>query len=55
MSCKIFTGKSPGVTLWEMYTLGNVPYPNDSWNKEFTDRIEAGTTLDKPKYALPEM
>lgn len=39
-----------GVTLWEIYTLGDVPYPGLSWEMDFASRLENGLVLDKPRY-----
>jgi hypothetical protein len=42
------------MTLWEIFTLGDIPFPNDSWDKEFIARISAGMRMSRPKYAMPE-
>jgi hypothetical protein len=43
------------MTLYEIFTLGDVPFPNDSWDGDFMARIEEGTRMNKPKHALQEM
>jgi len=44
-----------GVTIWEIFTLGNIPFPNESWDKQFVERIKDGVRMGKPKYADNDM
>lgn len=39
-----------GVTLWEIYSLGDQPYPGLSWDVNFPTVLEQGLRLGKPKY-----
>jgi hypothetical protein len=43
------------MTLSEIFTLGDTPFPNDSWDNDFMVRIEEGMRMNKPKHAFPEM
>ncbi len=40
-----------GVTLWEIYTLGNVPYGALEWNPFFCQQLKCGLRLERPHYA----
>ncbi|KAB7494224.1 Vascular endothelial growth factor receptor 1 [Armadillidium nasatum] len=44
-----------GITLWEMFTLGNTPYPGIPLNQEFTIALENGMRMEKPKYCNEEI
>lgn len=44
-----------GVTLWEIYSLGNIPYPGLSWTVGFAAELEAGLRLEIPKYSSQGM
>jgi len=44
-----------GVTLWEIFSLGAVPYPGLSWSMDFVDKLVQGLRLSKPPYATNEM
>jgi FMS-like tyrosine kinase 1 len=46
---------SYGILLWELFSLGDVPYPGLSWDIEFLSRLEDGMRMNKPKYANDEM
>ncbi|CAG7824171.1 unnamed protein product [Allacma fusca] len=54
-----FTSKSDvwsyGVTLWEMYTFGKLPYTCVSWNPDFVNMLENNHRLPPPKYASDEI
>lgn len=39
-----------GVTIWEIYTFGEVPYAGLSWNIDFVSKLEAGLKLSTPRY-----
>jgi len=43
------------VTLWEIFTLGDVPFPNETWDEEFIGRISSGMRMGKPKHGNLEM
>jgi hypothetical protein len=43
------------MTLYEIFTLGDTPFPNDAWDDDFMARIEAGLRMNEPIYAFPEM
>lgn len=57
-----FTEKSDvwsfGITLWEIYSFGGMPYAGLSWNIDFSKQLEDGLRLGKPtnceenKYSL---
>ncbi|CAL4089410.1 unnamed protein product, partial [Meganyctiphanes norvegica] len=40
-----------GVTLWEIFTLGNSPYPGTEINENFLAMLESGYRMKQPKYA----
>lgn len=44
-----------GVTLFEIFTLGDIPFPNEEWNKEFLTRLASGMRMGRPKYSTQEM
>ncbi|OXA41074.1 Vascular endothelial growth factor receptor 3 [Folsomia candida] len=44
-----------GVTLWEIFELGHIPYPGETWGHPFLCRIISGERLIKPKYATNEL
>jgi len=44
-----------GVTLWEIFTLAEVPYQGFSWGKEFVDKLYSGLRLPFPPYATQDM
>ncbi|CAL8132399.1 unnamed protein product [Orchesella dallaii] len=54
-----FTSKSDvwsyGVTLWEIYSLGNTPYGGLNWTMEFADELRNGLRLTKPQFANEEI
>jgi len=37
-----------GVTIWKMYSLGEIPYSGLQWTVEFTGVFESGLRLKKP-------
>lgn len=41
---------SYGITLWEIYSLGEQPYPGLSWDVNFADLLEGGLQMGVPKY-----
>ncbi|ODN02922.1 Vascular endothelial growth factor receptor 1 [Orchesella cincta] len=40
-----------GVLLFEVFSLGDVPYPGMSWSLEFVEKLEKGLRMLRPKYA----
>jgi len=46
---------SYGVTLWELFTLAEVPYYGCSWSADFVQTLVSGHRLGKPQYATTEM
>jgi serine/threonine protein kinase len=46
---------SYGITVWEIFSLGDIPYPGLSWNLEFVGELERGLRMNKPKYATSHM
>jgi len=54
-----FTEKSDvwgfGVTLWEIFSLGCVPYPGRNWSVDFVDELAKGLRMSTPEFANPSM
>lgn len=46
---------SYGVTIWEIFSLAEIPYHGCSYDMQFTRQLEKGMRLPKPKYASAEM
>jgi serine/threonine protein kinase len=46
---------SLGVTFWEIFSLGAVPYSGMTWNDELVQHLESGLRLSKPKFATDEL
>ena len=44
-----------GVTLWELFSLGAVPYPGLAWSVDFVEKLSDGLRLSKPFYSTSEM
>lgn len=44
-----------GATLYEIFSLGDVPYPNERWSDEFLTRLESGIRMGRPAYSTQEM
>lgn len=44
-----------GVTLFEIFTLGDIPFPSEEWNKEYVTRLTTGMRMGRPKYSTQEM
>nr|XP_045625733.1 vascular endothelial growth factor receptor 1-like [Procambarus clarkii] len=40
-----------GITMWELFTLGSIPYPGIEVDKDFLQLLESGHRMAKPKYA----
>ncbi|CAG7838414.1 unnamed protein product [Allacma fusca] len=46
---------SYGVTLWEIYSLGQVPFPGMSWDIDFVNYLRNGNRMGCPKMASNEL
>jgi len=46
---------SYGITLWEIFSLGDVPYSAASFSNQFIVDLENGERLEKPQYASLQM
>jgi len=44
-----------GVTLWELFSLGKLPYPGQQFNNEFINMISSGFRLSLPEHAPYDM
>lgn len=44
-----------GVTLWEIYSLGEVPYPGMGWSMDFLEQLHNGLRMKRPAYANEKM
>ncbi|KAK4316390.1 hypothetical protein Pmani_012440 [Petrolisthes manimaculis] len=44
-----------GVLMWEIFSLGKVPYPGVEVDDIFVTKLEAGLKLDQPKYSTREL
>ncbi len=44
-----------GVTMWEMWSFGDVPYGGLSWSQEFVYQLMDGLRLLKPRDCNDEM
>jgi len=40
-----------GVKLWEIFSLGEVPYPGMSYTLNFVAELENGLRMNKPKFS----
>jgi len=40
-----------GITLWEIFSLAEIPYPSVIFNEDFINNLIAGQRLGKPKYS----
>jgi hypothetical protein len=41
--------KGYGVTLWEIFSYADVPFPNYTWTDQFTNLLKIGKRLEKPQ------
>ena len=44
-----------GITMWEIFTLGDQPYPGIPLDYNLTQLLEKGERMAKPKFANEEM
>lgn len=44
-----------GITLWEIFSLGEIPYPGYTWSLGFLEKLREGFRNTKPKYAINNM
>lgn len=40
-----------GIVLWEVFTLGQTPYPGLNWDESFVGRLEKGMRPLRPEFA----
>jgi len=43
-----------GVVLWEIFSLGEIPYPGTGWTMDFVDKLRHGLRMTCPAYADKE-
>ncbi|CAL8075045.1 unnamed protein product [Orchesella dallaii] len=46
---------SYGITLCELFTLGQTPYPGISWSPDFITQLENGMRMEKPAYCTKSL
>jgi len=46
---------SYGVTVWEIFSLGEIPYAGLEWNSDFIGKLKQGLRLASPKYSSDDM
>ncbi|CAG7666341.1 unnamed protein product, partial [Allacma fusca] len=55
----VFSSKSDvwsfGVTVWEIFTFAELPFPGLGWSMEFLQNLEKGMRMYKPKHASREI
>jgi len=44
-----------GVTLWEIFSLGETPYAGLTFTADFVDRLRNGMRLEIPEFGEQEM
>jgi len=44
-----------GVVLWEIFSLGKVPYPGLKFDDSFIRRLQNGYRMEKPEFASDEI
>ena len=44
-----------GVVLYEIFSLGESPYPGFPWSQEFLDMLYGGYRMPSPEFANHEM
>ncbi|CAL8100404.1 unnamed protein product [Orchesella dallaii] len=46
---------SYGVTLWEIFSLAQLPYPGVTWSPAFVEHLHNGLRLHKPNYSTSQI
>ncbi|CAL8128736.1 unnamed protein product [Orchesella dallaii] len=44
-----------GVTMWEIFSVGDTPYPGLSWSLDFVGELQKGLRLQRPQYSTEEI
>jgi len=44
-----------GVTIWEIFSLGEVPYAGMEWSSEFTSELKSGLRLLQSRHSTSDM
>lgn len=44
-----------GIVLWELFSLGKVPYPGMSADEELYFKLKDGYRMEKPEFATQDM
>ena len=44
-----------GVVLWEIFSLGQSPYPGIAFGGHFIQQLQSGYRMEKPEYATNEI
>lgn len=44
-----------GVTIWEIFSLGNLPFAGFTWDNQFAEHFSKNVRLACPEYASTEM
>ncbi|XP_047483126.1 platelet-derived growth factor receptor beta-like isoform X3 [Penaeus chinensis] len=44
-----------GITMWELFSLGSVPYPGMQIGPDFLKDLEAGLRMEEPKYGNDDL
>jgi len=44
-----------GILLWEIFSLGDVPYSGLNWSVDFISQLENGLRLTRPEFANDSM
>ena len=56
---RVFSSQSDiwayGIVLWELFSLGQTPYPGMRINQEFVEKLSSGFRMGRPKYSPSNM